>query len=259
MYSSQKAYAESGDKEMATALARMLMRLAVEEPRTATDVLYRQAVECIPKLAQEHVHALSVIVVLTQLWESDVETVDQVIDSLDTALGPFYGKVPKSNFDYQYMSGCGAGQTLIGPTPYSRISETYMWLLHHTTEDSSLPEALASGDYKDAMECVHGTNNLYRVSKAGYRKHGFEGGHFPAFGLGNPIQVHLQNKRFSDEELRAAIAPKNPELVELFDTLRATSALAFELSAIGHTIGLENFKSVGGDTTVSAEDNWKNL
>ena len=145
----QRGYAETGDTDLAQVLANLVAGLAGQPVRSRREIILRQAITLAPQLTTEHVNALSMKLYLTMRLDSPMDT-DMLIRALDKLFSPYYGRVPKSRLDYQYMCSMGVCQDgqlgSFASGPITTLYENYCNSMYPALTYSDLKDNLLSSE-----------------------------------------------------------------------------------------------------------------
>ncbi|BBY62184.1 LPO_1073/Vpar_1526 family protein [Mycolicibacterium helvum] len=148
----QRGYAETGDETLADLYAELLTTLASQKVRTRREILVRQAIDVAGRLTTEHVNALAVKLYIYYFKYTEPWDTDQFIAAYDTLLSPYYGRIPTSPLDYQYMSSAGVGYIdqlqAFANTPYQQIWKSYPNSMYPAFTFAEMRETLLSDDYE---------------------------------------------------------------------------------------------------------------
>lgn len=154
--SAQRGYAETGDGDLAEELASLVVGLASQPVRSRREIFLRQAIEVAKQLTTEHINALSVQTYLTnfKLGEPYFEP-EWLIKSFDTLLSHYYGRIPTSQLDYQYMSSMGVWYpdqlSTFASGPFEVLSKRYENAMYPSLTTKEVQEFL-SPDHPDHEE-----------------------------------------------------------------------------------------------------------
>lgn len=260
--SAQRGYAETGDTDLANELASLLVGLASKPIRSRNEIFLRQAIEIAKQLTTEHVNALSVQTLLTnfKLGEPYFEP-DWLIRALNTLLSPYYGRLPDSPLDYQYMTSMGAcyrdqlGAYRSGP--YQILHDRYINAMYPSLTATDVQKFISSEDpdssefekllgYHAASEDdVHEENGVVRVTVTGAR--------FRIAPeavdrvLADDRKLEELDLTRAEQALRALVHPRvltteqfkemvvetKPELAEFLDSVQRTGLLNYHLLPVG--------------------------
>ena len=105
--SAQRSYAETGDEDLGDLLANLVASIAAQPIRSRREIILRQAIDVAPRLTTAHINALTVNMYLGNYQLTQPLDTDALIGAFDTLLSPYYGRLPTSALDYQYMSSTG--------------------------------------------------------------------------------------------------------------------------------------------------------
>lgn len=237
LVSAAESYAETadpdtgtGDTQLGGVLARLVVQLAHETTRTMADIAIRQAIEIVPKLTKRQINAMSVITMMNSLaWGGD--TASDVAKLMGATLQPYFDDIPTHAVEYSYMSSCGVGTYLLGPSPYEKITTQHAAAMRKQFSLAELQNPLAYEFRESLLEPVHGQIDIWRMKE-----------NAPTIAS-KELQLDFQRLRavmqfvqslvLQPEELKTLIHAEQPELGRSLDQLEASSALFFNLNTIG--------------------------
>jgi hypothetical protein len=259
-----RAYAEMGNEELGATLSEMLSDLAAQPVGSRREIFLRQAIEVTRILTIEHINSLAVKVFISYITFGDPYDTDMLIRSLDTLLSPYYGRIPTSRFDYQYMSStgvCESGQLgSFASGPYQVLYEKYRNSMYPALRYADLKENLLREDNPHRAEneqllvvYVESEDDVvisdqranvpidaarFRVaqdhvatilsSRAGAEQQ-----------LTEPekeLRAMVLARTLSLDQFKTRIAELRPELAALLDTVERTGALEFPIQPVGFVL-----------------------
>lgn len=255
IYVAQQAYAESGDDELGNSMAKLIGELLESESRTLKDVLLRQAIETMPRLASTHIRALAVLILLKKWNYPDVNSFATLMATLHDGLSKYYDKLPDQRFDYEYMSSCGVGlidQVMQSADPYDVLYSTYPHLLSRPILESDISTALRESVDFGLLAQDPENPDQYTLPAKAFRKY------IPREGINLTYKkewLHLliDKIKMPREEFYRTIQNDYPDMLDFFVKLGMTRALSFTLTSVGQVIGLESWKADGGTTSVTID------
>ena len=152
----QRGYAETADVDLASLLAGLVVGLASQPIRSRREIFQRQAITVAPQLTGEHINALSASVLISRFKVGVLQGPEQLIDALDKTLSPYYGRIPSSRMDCQYMCSVGVCEDAqlgsFSVKAYARLHEVYRNLLYPALTFSDLEANLLHPDSPDGAE-----------------------------------------------------------------------------------------------------------
>lgn len=266
-----RAYAETGGEQLGATLSEALADLAAQPVGSRREIFLRQAIEVTRVLTTEHINSLAVKLFISVFAFGEPYDTDMLIRSLDTLLRPYYGRLPTSRFDYQYMSStgvCESGQLGgFADGPYKVLYEKYRNSMYPALTYADLEDNLLSDDNPDLAQIqellmilaesedgVHVDGQVTRVAKDAARFRVAEDRVIKILDTNRVPEQHLTEP---EKELRAMVLARTltldqfknriselkPELAALLDTLERTGALQFPMQPVGFVLAQHEIRS----------------
>lgn len=260
--SAQRSYAETGDESLADLQANLLTALASQRIRTRREIILRQAIDVAPRLTNEHVNALAVNMYLTsfKINEPYYEP-DWLIRALDTLLSHYYGRLPTSALDYQYMSSTGVCYTdqlrAFASGPYEILHGRYANAMYPSFTIDDLGEILSDTNPSRAkfqeMLAAHVTSEDAIVSTDQETVVTREGARFrvaPEYAPrilarerdGAAQRLTPEEQKFREmvlqrtltaEQFKDEVTKLKPKLAEFLNNIHRIGALTYPLHPVG--------------------------
>lgn len=264
--SAQNSIFETGDEDLADLQAKLLLALAQQPTiRSRREIFLRQAIDVAPRLSAEHVNALAVQAFFFSFEWADPWDCDWIIDALHTFLRPYFGRLPNSSLDYQYMSSTGVCQSgqlgSFSGGPYKVVYdrypnamyraftinelerllnekmdnpdfEAYRDLLEPYASDSTqiietpIGQAAPVDELKFRLRPQYVKTILTQNERAGKQLP-------PKQGV---MRDMIRQRTITADDFRSRIAGTSPELSTLMNTIEQTGALNFSLLPVGYVI-----------------------
>ena len=266
-----RTYAEIGSKELGETLSGLLADLAAQPVGSRREIFLRQAIEVTRVLTIEHVNSLPVKLLITGFTLREPYDTDMLIRALDTLLSPYYGRVPTSRWDYQYMSSTGVCQDgqlgAWAPMPYQALYEKYRNSLYPALGYADLKDNLLRKDnphldeserlllmFAESEDDVRVTDEGTLLSLEGARFRIAQDRVERILNSTNDAEQHLSEP---EKELRAMVLARTisfddfkrriyelrPELAALLDTVERTGALQFPMQPVGFVLAQHEIRS----------------
>ena len=151
--SAQRSYAETGDEDLGDLLANLVASIAAQPIRSRREIILRQAIDVAPRLTTAHINALTVNMYLGNYQLTQPLDTDALIGAFDTLLSPYYGRLPTSALDYQYMSSTGVCYIdqlqSFGGGPYQTLLRKYPNLMYPVFTFAELQDNLLSVENRE--------------------------------------------------------------------------------------------------------------
>jgi hypothetical protein len=109
IYTVQKEYARTGDKNLSDMLVDILVDRATKKERDLKQIVLDESLSIVPKLTSEQIEALTIIFIVKyarRLGISNLALFNQIIDEV---IKPFTGNLTKNRSCYQHLEYCGCG------------------------------------------------------------------------------------------------------------------------------------------------------
>ncbi len=266
-----RAYAEIGSEQLGVTLSEMLADLAAQPVGSRREIFLRQAIEVTPRLTIEHINSLAVKLFISSITFGEPYDTDMLIRSLDTLFSPYYGRLPTSRFDYQYMSStgvCESGQLgSFASGPYQVLYEKYrnsMYpaLTYADLEDNLLSESnpdFAANQqlllvYAESEDDVEVSGQVTRVTTDGARFRVAQdhvatilssraGAEQQLTEPEKELRAMVLARTLSLDQFKNRIAELRPELAALLDTVERTGALGFPIQPVGFVLAQHEIRS----------------
>jgi hypothetical protein len=266
-----RAYAETGSEQLGATLSEMLADLAAQSVGSRREIFLRQAIEVTRVLTIEHINSLAVKLFIAVFTLGEPYDTDMLIRSLDTLLSPYYGRLPTSRFDYQYMSStgvCESGQLgSFAGKPYQVLYEKYRNSMYPALTYADLEDNLLSEQnpniaqnqellwfFADSEDGVQVEGQVTRVAKDAAR---FRVAQDCAIKILDAQRVPEQHLTEPEKELRAMVLARTltldqfknriselkPKLTALLDTVERTGALEFPMQPVGFVLAQHAIRS----------------
>lgn len=270
--SAQRSFAETGDEDLADTLARLVKGLASQPIRTRREIVLRQAIEVAPRLTTEHINALAVQMYLTNFKINEPYFgPDWIIRALNTLLSHYYGRIPTSALDLQYMSSTGvcytSQLTAFAKSPYQTLHERYANAMYPSFTLDDVDEIISDADpdhekyqrmlaaHVTGPDDVVETDQGQMVSKEGARfRVAPESAprvlarerNVDAFKL-TPEEMKLRKmvlqRTLTVEGFKAEVARVKPELATFLDAIERVGVLNYPMHPVGFIIARHEIDS----------------
>jgi hypothetical protein len=269
--SAHRTYAETGSKQLGETLSGLLAELAAQQVGSRREIFLRQAVEVTRILTIEHVNSLAVKLFITGFMFAEPYDTDMLIRALDTLLSPYYGRIPTSRWDYQYMSSTGVcedGQLgAWASEPYQALYEKYRNSMYPALRTADLKDNFLSedGPYNEESERLllmfAESEDDVRVTDQGALL-SLEGARFrvapdrvaKVLGTTHDAEKYMTEaekelraivlaRTISLDDFKKRISESKPELATLLDTVQKTGALHFPMQPVGFVLAQHEMHS----------------
>lgn len=129
LYTSQKEYARTGDKDLGQLLVDILVDRAKNNERTLMQIVLNESLSVVPKLTIEQFDALSLIFLIKYTKYMRMNSIQILSDYISKYYVPFMDNLTKEPSYYQHLEYTGCGSISIGETQIERVfRESYSGL-----------------------------------------------------------------------------------------------------------------------------------
>ncbi|SON59279.1 hypothetical protein MSIMFI_00762 [Mycobacterium simulans] len=269
--SAHRTYAETGSKQLGETLSGLLAELAAQPVGSRREIFPRQAVEVTRVLTIEHVNSLAVKLFITDFMFAEPYDTDMLIHALDTLLSPYYGRIPTSRWDYQYMSSTGVcedGQFgAWAREPYQALYKKYRNSMYPALRTADLKGKFLSEDgpyneeserllliFAESEDDVRVTDRGTLISQEGARFRVAPDRVAKVLGTTHDAEKYMTEaekelraivlaRTISLDDFKKRISESKPALATLLDTIQKTGALHFPMQPVGFVLAQHEMNS----------------
>jgi hypothetical protein len=242
----QEAYGEIPDDDLGATLAKLVTELISEPAGGRRELVLRRAIGCARVLTPRMIRLLGAIYWLNHRTYARAYYLNQVIDGLEADLSTYYGEIPTSSVDLDYLGTTEAGTYYgeLGPQIYQRLHTQYANLMYEPFDKADLPPVVRDSAEADSILGLlpdeHEPDGPRKL-----RIHPDAAAEL----LNNDVQTQFESAKWDDwkkelrafiaersidqREFRERIASRKPGLANLLDQIESTAAQGFELSVVG--------------------------
>ena len=104
----QKAYAKTGDKDLAAVLVDLLVNRTKQEPRSLREIVLAESLQVVPRLTMAQIHIISAIFVLRYTENRFVTKLEHLGQWFDRYIAPLVSSLGKADSLYRHLVYSGA-------------------------------------------------------------------------------------------------------------------------------------------------------
>ena len=110
LYTVQKEYARTGDKELGDLLVDLLVDRSKYDTRSLLQIVLNESLSVAPKLTEDQLAALSIVFLIKHTIHNNINSLEGLSTYLDNFILPFIMGLSKSDSCYQHLeyAGCGS-------------------------------------------------------------------------------------------------------------------------------------------------------
>jgi hypothetical protein len=126
IFTAQKEYAKTGDKDLSDMLVDILVDRAAQEERNLKQIVLDESLSIVPKLTLSQLDTLTIIFILKYSRNHQVGSVPLLKKYFEEYISPFTSLLSKENSLYQHLEFAGCGSISLGSVKIEdRILKTY--------------------------------------------------------------------------------------------------------------------------------------
>lgn len=250
LFTVQKEYARTGDKELGDLLVDILVDRSKQDQRNILQIVLNESLSVAPKITDSQLAILAIIFVLEYTQNYGVGSHEKFGEFLDTHVAPFVQKLAKNEASYQHLefTGCGS-HTLMRQSLEEILGNSYKGLFLKGFDESELKarqidQNLISLNFVPCLNDntkiqVNAISNDFLEKKLNSQEVTGEvrGKIISMFDFGKMNNSEIKNKCI---EIR-------PYMTTIFDVWSNSPMGSFSLTSVGMAIGHANIKRLIGE------------
>lgn len=252
LYTVQKEYARTGDKELGDILVDLLVDRSKHEKRSIIQIVLNESLAVAPKLTADQMAALSIVFIIKYTINHGINNLATLKEYLDTYLKPFVLLLSKNASCYQHLEYAGCGSISISS---ANLGETLRRKYQGVFSKGFEVEEIEKRQIQIGIESPIFTRCLHEPQK------------FQINAMTEDIIRHeAQKLNISEEDTNKLISLNNnclmqeneiktyleevaPYMDEIFGVWENSHLKNFTLTSVGIAIGHANVKKSLGEFT----------
>ena len=249
LFTAQREYARSGDKELSDVLVDILVDRASHSERSLIQIVLNESLTTAPKLTVGQFDVLSLVFILKRIRRTYIgnlsEFAQHYLSSLVPFITPFIQELKNNSSIFPHLEYAGCGTVQISSIGIGDIfRQTYPGLFSKGMDKAKVDELLMQGDLTQEFIgiCQH-DNNLFQINaldkdtiEVECRKAGFDD------AKTEKISDLQDQYLMSSEEIETYIESALPALVPLLDAWHNSPLRSFNLTSVGIAIAHANIR-----------------
>lgn len=252
LYTVQKEYAKTGDKDLGDLLVDLLLDRTKLDTRSILQIVVNESLIVAPKLTQQQVDTLSIVFMSKYTINNGLNSLLSLKEYFEKFFKPYINSLSKSNACYQHLeySGCGSISVMSSDIK-SIIKSNYGGLFSKGFSHDKLAEkSIDLPKYQMLFtRCLHdaGKIQVNSISKEVLAEKIKE--YHVDEGIAGATNELYDSSLMSDDEIEAYIVLLCEDMKLLFDVWQNSSLNNFQLTSVGIAIGHANIKKNLGEFT----------
>ncbi len=107
LFTAQKEYAKSGDKDLGDILVDILVDRAALSERSLKQIVLDESLDVVSKLTDNQLDTLTIIFLLKHTINNDLDSLEKLDEYLNINIKPFVSGLSKENSLFQHLEYCG--------------------------------------------------------------------------------------------------------------------------------------------------------
>ena len=248
LFTAQKEYARTGDKDLESLLVDILVDRAGTTERSIKQIVLDEAIAVAPKLTAEQMDALTVSFLLTRTQNHTVRNLEKFLDYLDSHIAPFIETLASDTSCYEHLeyTGCGALTLIGGLKPIGELqAQTYHGLFVKGFDEEEwkrqfpdTPELLTWAVVtcqQDSSKLQINAMNETTLNQI-CEQHGVTGEYLIK------LKQLFNHSKMNANEVKAYIIGARPGLQKLFDVWENSQLSKMTLTTVGIAVAHANFR-----------------
>lgn len=250
LFTVQKEYARTGDKELGDLLVDLLVDRSKQEQRDILQIVLNESLNTAPKLTDNQLAALAIVFLFMYTRCHYIEDHEMLGQHLDKYVAPFVSRLQKSVVGYQHLEFCGCGSISLGEIKLEALlSSGYQGLFLKGFERKEIVERAVSigNDPAVFIPCLNNPSLIQvKANSKEQLKTMLDSLTISADDQEKILALFDLNK-MTDAEIRAKCIEIRPYMTDVFDTWSNSPMKNFTLTSVGIAIGHANIKRLVGE------------
>jgi hypothetical protein len=251
IFTAQKEYAKTGDKDLSDMLVDILVDRAAQQERNLKQIVLDESLATVPKLTSNQLDTLTIIFLIKYSRNRGIVSVSSLKSYLETQIQPFLAGLSKEHSLYQHLEFAGCGSISMGSNQIENIYlQTYKGLFckGFTREQFEVTGERIEDFPTLMMPCLHDDTKFQIASidddlfeeKANSAALSEEDK--------NLIKPFLNNHQMNASEAKEVIKAQGEFLEVLFDVWENSSLKNMTLTSVGIAIATANLRRKAGQS-----------
>lgn len=249
LYTVQKEYARSGDKNLGELLVDLLVDRSKQDQRDIVQIVLNESLAIVPKLTENHLAALSVIFTFRYTKSPVIENHTALGKYFDKNLLPFIPKLSKSSAGYRHMQFCGCGSIELATIGLVELlGKSYQGQFLNGFDPSEIidQEISVEAGSQFFIQCLNDEMKLQvnandkETLEADLNKQGISSGDKAK------ILSLFDYGKMSEQEIKEKLISIRPYMAEAIELWSDSPMKGFTLTSVGMAIGHTNVKRIAG-------------
>lgn len=251
LYSAQKSYARTGDKDIADLLVDILVDRAEHIERNLKQIVLDESLEVIPKITNEQLDILTIVFILKYSANHSVVNLETLKKYLQSSIKPFTENLTKENSAYQHLEYCNCGSvSLLGTRIEAVFLANYKGLFCKGIEPKEFEESFGNElEFPNLLvSCLHDETKLQvnavndDVLKDQINKNQISEEN------AQKLTIFSNSNLMNEIEVKEYLIKQGDFMVRLFDVWENSSLKSMTITSVGIALAQANYKRKTGES-----------
>lgn len=251
IFTAQKEYARTGDKELGDILIDILVDRTKESSRSILQIVLNECLKVAPKLTKSHLDALSIIFNFRYVKYLRMRNLESLTHYLDYRVSPFAQSLVNNAACYQHLAYAGCGSISIGSAKIEAIfRKTYPGIFAKGFPGSEISEIVTNNPVSQQMftQCLRDPQ-LFQVNAIDEQIIRSRAKENNLDDVATQKIVDLQNRYLmSEAEVKDYLKSAHVCMERVFDVWDDSSIKNMTLTSVGIALGHANIRRITGET-----------
>jgi hypothetical protein len=245
LFTAQREYARSGDKDLGELLVQLLVDRTKQSDRSLIQIVLNESLAVAPKLTADQLDALSLIFLVRYTKHQGLTSLAAFNEYVGKFLLPFATNLPEKDSAYRHLEFASCGTISLGSISISEaMGRTYPGLFSRGfSEEAVTASSLNIAEVRPALiRCLH-NHELLQVAAL---DHDAISGQCEKLQFSDTVCWGLKNLQtantMGEVEVRKYILEARPDAVPLFERWDATDLKHMTLTSVGIAIAHANIR-----------------
>lgn len=245
LFSAQKEYAKTGDKDLSEILVDLLVERSDKEERTLLQIVLDESIEVASKLTQPQFDVLTLVFILKYSMNHNLGNLEKFDNYIRTYIVPFCNNLTQENSCYQHLEYANCSSTLLGSNLGEIFTNNYVGLFQKGSPKEELDNLF--GDYSGdlVVNCLQ-NKELFQIKSLNLDQLEKQ---LSNIGIPqeikNQISAKFKSNIFSVVEVENYVE-KIDERMGNFIKIWNETMSSINLTSVGMALGRANFKRKTG-------------
>ena len=251
IFTAQKEYAKTGDKDLSDMLVDILVDRAAQPERNLKQIVLDESLAIVPKLTLSQLDTLTIIFIIKYSRNLEVSSIPLLKKYLEDYISPFTSLLSKEDSLYQHLEYSGCGSTSFGSLNIEQIllNDYKCIFCKGFTKEQFETTSISFEKYPTLIiSCLHDTTKfqIAAIDEDALEKKA------KAIGIEdteiNKLKPLMNNYQMKKEEAKEIIKQQGEFMNVLFDIWDNSSLEKMTLTSVGIAVASANLRRKTGIT-----------